>query len=62
MLDRPSRDPLGTLLQVLYYCARKFRRENPGTDIIKVLEAFERIVIELEEQRARDSGTAGAWN
>ncbi len=37
-------------LQELYYCARAFHRKFPGTDVTKVLEAVERMVLELEDE------------
>ncbi len=45
-------------LQELDYCVRKFHRKSPGTDVTKVLEAVERMVLELEKEGPRDSGTA----
>jgi hypothetical protein len=48
--------PLVTLHE-LDYCVREFRRKSSGTDVTKVLEAVERMVIELEEEGPRDSGT-----
>ncbi len=53
---KTSRDPLATLHE-LDYCVREFRRKSSGTDVTKVLEAVERMVIELEEEGPRDSGT-----
>jgi hypothetical protein len=46
--DQDQQGPLATL-QELDYCVREFCRENQGMDVTKVLEAAERIVLELEE-------------
>jgi hypothetical protein len=35
---------------------RAFHRKNPGTDMTKVLEAVERMVIELEEEGHETQG------